>query len=65
MQVSAQYNCHSKKGANVEVAALCAETQDRQGGILEILRNVLNLSKFPSISILDDLVDVWGGANMV
>jgi hypothetical protein len=65
MQVSAQYDRYSKRSANVEIAALCAETQDRQGEILEILRNVLNLSKFPSISILDDLVNVWGGANMV
>jgi len=46
--------------ANVKVAALCAETQDRQHEILEILRAVLNISKFPSISILDDLVNVWG-----
>ncbi|KAF1940463.1 hypothetical protein EJ02DRAFT_445436 [Clathrospora elynae] len=47
----------------VYAAALCAETQDRQGEILGILRTVLSISKFPSISILDDLVNVWGGAS--
>jgi hypothetical protein len=45
-----------------EIAALCAETQDRQSEILEVLRKVLDISRFPSISILDDLVNVWGGA---
>lgn len=42
-------------------AALCTETKDRQAEILEILRMVLSISKFPSITILDDLVNVWGG----
>ena len=46
---------------NPNLAALCAETKDRQEEILRILRMVLNVSKFPSISILDDLVNVWGG----
>jgi hypothetical protein len=41
-------------------AALCTETPDRQAEILEILRAVLSISKFPSISILDELVNVWG-----
>jgi hypothetical protein len=45
-----------------ETAALCAETQDRQSEIIEVLRKVLDISKFSSISILDDLVNVWGGA---
>ncbi|KAG9376566.1 Zn2Cys6 transcription factor [Pyrenophora tritici-repentis] len=44
----------------IYAAALCAETQDRQHEILEILRAVLNISKFPSVTILDDLVNVWG-----
>lgn len=48
---------------NISLAALCAETQDRQGEILEILDKVLNVSKFPSKSILNDLVNVWGGAD--
>ncbi|KAL6705124.1 Nuclear speckle splicing regulatory protein 1 [Coniothyrium glycines] len=47
----------------VYAAALCAETQDRQAEILEILDKVLSISKFPSKSILEDLVNVWGGAS--
>ncbi|KAH7076138.1 fungal-specific transcription factor domain-containing protein [Paraphoma chrysanthemicola] len=46
----------------VYAAALCAETQDRQHEILEILGKVLAVSKFPSRSILDDLINVWGSA---
>ncbi|KAH7359616.1 fungal-specific transcription factor domain-containing protein [Pyrenochaeta sp. MPI-SDFR-AT-0127] len=45
----------------VYAAALCAETQERQREILEILDKILTVSKFPSKSILDDLVNVWGG----
>jgi hypothetical protein len=44
------------------LAALCAETQDRQSEILEILDKVLRISKFPSRSILEDLVNVWNSA---
>lgn len=44
------------------VAALCAETQDRQSEILNTLDRVLVLSQFPSRSILDDLLKVWDGA---
>lgn len=43
------------------IAALCAETQDRQNEVLGILDKVLNISKFPSKSILDDVVRVWNG----
>jgi len=43
-------------------AALCAETQDRQSEVLEVLDKVLSISKFPSRSILDDLVNVWNNA---
>ncbi|KAF1834877.1 hypothetical protein BDW02DRAFT_314930 [Decorospora gaudefroyi] len=47
----------------VYAAALCAETKDRQSEVLEILGTVLSISKFPSISILDELADVWSGEN--
>jgi hypothetical protein len=47
---------------NEHVAALCAETQDRQKTILDILDSILLISKFPSRSILEDLVNVWGDA---
>jgi ribonuclease PH len=45
-----------------ETAALCAETQDRQSEILEVLNSVLDVSKFPSKSILIDLINVWDRA---
>jgi hypothetical protein len=48
--------------ADLGSAALCTETKDRQAEILEILRIVLSISKFPAITILDDLVNVWGGS---
>jgi hypothetical protein len=48
--------------ANACIAALCAETQDRQSEILATLEKVLNVGKFPSKSILGDLVNVWGGS---
>ncbi|KAF2030786.1 hypothetical protein EK21DRAFT_100260 [Setomelanomma holmii] len=47
----------------VYAAALCAETQDRQREILDVLEKVLKISKFPSKSILDDLLNVWRGAH--
>ena len=43
------------------LAALCAETKERQEVILKILRTVLGISRFPSLSILDELVNVWNG----
>ncbi|KAH4254947.1 hypothetical protein HBI04_172190 [Parastagonospora nodorum] len=46
----------------VYAAALCAETQDRQSEVLDVLDKVLSISKFPSRSILDDLVSVWNNA---
>lgn len=49
--------------ANGRQAALCADAQEKQGEILEILDKVLHISKFPSRSILDDLVKVWTGGS--
>lgn len=46
---------------NTDPAALCAETKEKQEEILQILRPVLSFSKFPSMSILDDLTNVWNG----
>ncbi|KAH6625744.1 fungal-specific transcription factor domain-containing protein [Boeremia exigua] len=45
----------------VYAAALCADSQEKQAEILEILDRVLHISKFPSRSILSDLVKVWSG----
>jgi hypothetical protein len=53
--------CRRWSHINVTLAALCAETKERQEEILKILRRVLSISKFPSISMLDDLVNVWNG----
>ncbi|KAF3037477.1 hypothetical protein E8E12_003738 [Didymella heteroderae] len=47
----------------VYAAALCADSQEKQAEILEILAKVLHISKFPSRSILDDLVKVWSGGS--
>jgi hypothetical protein len=47
---------------NVTAAALCAETQERQAETLQILDQVLSISKFPSKYILEDLVNVWQGS---
>lgn len=44
------------------VAALCAETEDKQSEILEVLDRTLDITKFPSRSLLDDVVRVWRGA---
>jgi hypothetical protein len=48
--------------ANKLAAALCADTQERQKEILDILDRTLAISQFPSRSILDDLVNVWSDA---
>jgi hypothetical protein len=53
--------CRRWSHINVTLAALCAETKERQEEILKILRRVLSISRFPSISMLDDLVNVWNG----
>ncbi|KAF1927412.1 uncharacterized protein M421DRAFT_65395 [Didymella exigua CBS 183.55] len=47
----------------VYAAALCADSQDKQVEILEVLDKLLHISKFPSRSILDDLVKVWSGGS--
>jgi hypothetical protein len=44
-------------------AALCADSQEKQAEILEILDKVLHISKFPSRSVLKDLVEVWSGGS--
>lgn len=48
--------------AHLSAAALCADTEDKQGEILEVLGKTLNISKFPSLSLLDDVARVWRGA---
>ncbi|KAF2821518.1 hypothetical protein CC86DRAFT_397461 [Ophiobolus disseminans] len=45
----------------VYAAALCAETEERQSEILHVLDKTLSVSKFPSKSILDDVINVWRG----
>lgn len=40
-------------------AALCADSQEKQAEILEILDKVLHISEFPSRSVLNDLTKAW------
>jgi hypothetical protein len=51
-----------RSSADYHVAALCADTDDRQNETLRVLEQVLSVSNFPSRSILDDIVKVWRGA---
>jgi hypothetical protein len=46
---------------HAHAAALCAETEEKQSEILEVLDKILNISKFPSRNLLDDVVRVWRG----
>jgi hypothetical protein len=46
--------------ADHETAALCAETCDKQNEVMSILRDALNISKFPMQSMFDDLAKLWG-----